>query len=288
MKRFEGHTLEDALQTAATALAVERYQLDYRVILEKRGFLGGTKRVVVEAAIADDADDRQPAGLTNASRPVVPPVVTERSGNRPFDRPQKKNRGQGQGQTRGPERSFRRRQEAEDLPAPADIIVEEAPEQGTESAEASRARTWVEELLTRMNFSVAVRSEETADQLTLRLYGGERKAFEAQDGELLDSVQVLVNKALVDRETGKPIELDTSGFKSRRTAHLAGQARAAADEVRASGRERLLPAMSPIERRIIHVTLQEEVDVTTQSRGDGFLKRVAVVPREVEAKQQES
>ena len=34
--------------------------------------------------------------------------------------------------------------------------------------------------------------------------------------------------------------------------------------------------MSPIERRIVHLTLQDDEQVTTESRGDGFYKRVAI------------
>jgi spoIIIJ-associated protein len=37
--------------------------------------------------------------------------------------------------------------------------------------------------------------------------------------------------------------------------------------------------MSPIERRIVHLALQDDEAVTTESRGDGFYKRVAVIPR---------
>jgi predicted RNA-binding protein Jag len=37
--------------------------------------------------------------------------------------------------------------------------------------------------------------------------------------------------------------------------------------------------MSPIERRIVHIALREDADVTTDSRGDGFFKRVAIIPR---------
>ena len=47
--RFEGRSVEEALQSAAEALGVERWQLTYHVLLEKRGFLGGVKRVVLEA-----------------------------------------------------------------------------------------------------------------------------------------------------------------------------------------------------------------------------------------------
>src|SRR5687767_9517951 len=50
-QRFEGRNLEDALQQAAQTLGVERWQLTYHVLLEKRGFLGGMKRVVLEAEV---------------------------------------------------------------------------------------------------------------------------------------------------------------------------------------------------------------------------------------------
>ena len=38
--------------------------------------------------------------------------------------------------------------------------------------------------------------------------------------------------------------------------------------------------MRPIERRIVHLALQDDADVTTESRGDGFYKRVAIMLRE--------
>ena len=60
-QRFEGHNLEEALNNAATAFSVERYQLTYHVVLEKRGFLGGMKRVVIEAEVNEDASAPAPS-----------------------------------------------------------------------------------------------------------------------------------------------------------------------------------------------------------------------------------
>ncbi|HYC62654.1 MAG TPA: Jag N-terminal domain-containing protein, partial [Thermoanaerobaculia bacterium] len=54
-QRFEGHNLEEALQNAAQTLGVERWQLTYHVLLEKRGFLGGVKRIVLEADVNTSA-----------------------------------------------------------------------------------------------------------------------------------------------------------------------------------------------------------------------------------------
>ena len=52
-------------------------------------------------------------------------------------------------------------------------------------------------------------------------------------------------------------------------------------EVRAARVERTagLKAMTPIERRIVHIALRDDTEVTTESRGEGFYKRVAILLR---------
>src|SRR5258705_9578338 len=59
-QRFEGKNLDEALTMASEAFGVERVQLTYHVVLEKRGFLGGFKRIVVEAEV-NEAAVAQPA-----------------------------------------------------------------------------------------------------------------------------------------------------------------------------------------------------------------------------------
>ena len=128
-------------------------------------------------------------------------------------------------------------------------------------------------------FDLVVRTEENETQINVRLYGSDTRRFVEHHGELLDAMQVLANKALVGRKTEKDIELDCEEFKSRRHEELEQKARELADLVRHNGGEQLLPAMTPIERRIVHLALQDDTEVATESRGDGFYKRVAIVPR---------
>jgi spoIIIJ-associated protein len=138
---------------------------------------------------------------------------------------------------------------------------------------------WCEDVLRLGSFNVIIRTEENDSQIQINLYGHDSRRFLDRNGELLDALQVLANKALVGRRIEKDIELDCSAFKERRNEEIGEQARATADRVRRDGREQLLPAMSPIERRIVHLALQDDADVTTESRGDGFFKRVAIKPR---------
>jgi len=140
-------------------------------------------------------------------------------------------------------------------------------------------RAWYAKVIELANLNLEIRTEENETQIIVRLFGGDARLLTEQHGELLDAIQVLGNKAMVGRKVEKEIELNCEAFKERRAEQLAEKARELADRVRDTGREQLLPAMTPIERRLVHLALQEDADVTTESRGDGFYKRVAIVMR---------
>lgn len=279
-QRFEGKNLEEALDAAAQALGVQRYQLTYHVVLEKRGFLGGMKRVVIEAAVNDSASEPEPIQQESSGRSLAP-----RSGDRVAEG-RARGRGRGDGRGRGGNRRERgggRRREHDDRDAlqPGDFteFAGEIPEQSAESDAAKSVREWCEQAIALAKLDLTVRSEENETQVIIRLYGRDGRRVTDHHGELLDALQVLANKALVGRKLEKDVELDCLEFKGRRTSELEEKARRIADQVRRDGREQLLPAMTPIERRIVHLALQDDGEVTTQSRGEGFYKRVAIVRR---------
>ena len=140
-------------------------------------------------------------------------------------------------------------------------------------------RGWCEEAIDLARLELTIRTEENDQQISVRLYGRDARRLIDHHGELLDALQVLANKSLVGRKVEKDIELDCQQFKGRRVEEIEHRARELADRVRRDGREQLLPAMSPIERRIVHLAFQDDSDVATESRGDGFYKRVALIPR---------
>src|SRR5688572_16012471 len=145
--RFEGRSVEEALQSAADTLGVERWQLTYHVLLEKRGFLGGVKRVVLEADI-NTAAAPPPA---NAAAPPVshdaPPRAPGR-GPRPSggfggnDRGGRGGRGRdsGGGEGRRGGRGRSRRGESDFVSGDFETFLGDVPEQGPESDGARAVR----------------------------------------------------------------------------------------------------------------------------------------------------
>jgi predicted RNA-binding protein Jag len=300
-QRFEGKNLEEALQAASEAFGVERWQLTYHVLLQKRGFLGGFKRVVIEAEVNVEAPP-PPAPLA----PLAPLPVHESDAprrERGAGRTSGGGRGRGgsgggrgRGDSRGGSRGGGgggrgRRSGGSDLRVgDFETFMGDVPEQGPESEAAKAVREWCETALSLAKLEVVVRTEENETQILVRLYGNDSGRLLDRQGELLDAVQVLANKALVGRKVEKEIELDCEEFKEKRNESLERKAFSVAERVSRGGREELLPPMSPIERRIVHLALQNHEDVTTESRGEGFYKRVAIILRSeaAEPAQQES
>ncbi len=285
-QRFEGRNLEDALQQATQTFGVDRWQLTYHVLLEKRGFLGGMKRVVIEAEVNTSASE--PAAPVAYAPPVsadARPPRRERGGgggggggrgggrSRDGQRGGGREGGGGRGRRgdRGGSREFRT--------GDFETFLGDVPEQGPESDAAKIVREWVETVVFLSKIDVVTRTEENDTQIHVKLYGADVAMLIDRHGELLDAIQVLANKTLVGRKVEKEIELDCESFKSSREEDLGRRAREVADRVRGGGREELLPSMSPIERRIVHIALRDDADVTTESRGDGFYKRVAIIRR---------
>ena len=284
-QQFEGKNLEEALTLAAQALSVDRYQLTYHVVQEKRGFLGAVKHVVIEAEVNQAAAPSNAEVAVPASRSSRAVAGDDREGAK-SGRPRSRGR---RSPGRGPRRDAGAGNRGNARPGDAlqsgdfERFAEEVPEQSAESVNAHDVRLWCEQLVTAASLELVVRTSENDEQIAVRLHGRDTARLGEQHGELLDAIQVLANKALVGRKTEKPIEFDCDAFKERRVGELEQKAHEIAERVRKDGREQLLPAMTPIERRIVHMALADATDVATESRGEGFYKRVAIVKRAAQA-----
>lgn len=276
-QRFEGRNLEEALDNAAKGLAVERYMVSYKTVMEKRGFLGGMKRVVIDAEVNDDAGNV--GQRAEVVRPPSEPLTMHGSRTSQSRQEHPRREGRGGGRNRKGRGDRDRQMTERPRAAVRAAFEEEIPPQGQQSEQAGTVAKWCEELLDLAELPFAVRTDETEESINVRLFGGDDERLLARGGEVIDAIQVLANKSLTGRSVEKMVELDFRDFKLRRSEELSQKARQLADRVRADGREQMLPAMNPIERRIVHVALRDDADVTTESRGEGFYKRVAIVPR---------
>ncbi len=128
-----------------------------------------------------------------------------------------------------------------------------------------------------LRFDLSVSAEWTDEGCWLNLSGEDAHFALAENGELLDAFEVLLFQAMgreLDRE--HRFVVDAEGFRQTRKAELHAMARFAADQVRKNGLPFTFGILNSTERRIIHMTLQKEEDLFTESVGEGRDRRLQV------------
>jgi spoIIIJ-associated protein len=170
--------------------------------------------------------------------------------------------------------------------APARVIASApagAVRAAEETEEMSGPAGMVHELLQRITDETGVRCRidvhEDEDALTAELVGGELGLLIGKHGQTLDAIQYLAN-AIVYRGEGdrKPIVIDAAGYRERREATLSALAVRSAEEAVRNGEPVELEPMSAIERKLVHVRLQDFPGVETRSEGNEPNRFVVVFP----------
>ncbi len=125
--------------------------------------------------------------------------------------------------------------------------------------------------------SVLFREEQ---KLGIRIESEHASIIIGKKGKNLDALQLLVNvyAGRLGREDMRII-LDSENYRIRREEALVRLAYETAEEVRRRRQSVLLEPMNPFERRIIHTTLNDIVDIETKSEGEGLYKQVRVLFR---------
>ena len=160
------------------------------------------------------------------------------------------------------------------LTAAAPTVAEEEP-----GSPAARLRELVERIAAALGTPVAVSIQEDEESLVATLSGPDLGLVIGKHGQTIDAIQYLANAILWrGREDRKNVVVDAAGYRERRRASLEQLADRAAGEARASGQPVPLEPMTAVERKIVHLHLQEREDVETTSEGTEPNRYVVVTP----------
>jgi spoIIIJ-associated protein len=133
-----------------------------------------------------------------------------------------------------------------------------------------------------MGLAAEVRVERGGEETDLRatVEGHGTSALVGRGGETIDALQYLVGQIASRAEGGqrRRVAVDADGYRARRAAALEELADRAAREAVEYGEEIELDAMTPHDRRIVHMALKDRTDVVTRSEGDEPRRRIIVEP----------
>jgi spoIIIJ-associated protein len=101
--------------------------------------------------------------------------------------------------------------------------------------------------------------------------GPDKNLLLRNDGSLLLALQHILNKI-----SPAKVQVDCEFFRRRKEKKIKEYAQQVGQQVAQSGREEILDFMNPYERRIVHIAVNQISGITSESIGDGFLKKVKV------------
>lgn len=140
-----------------------------------------------------------------------------------------------------------------------------------------KAQDFLTAVIIDLRFDLSVSSKWSDEGCILGLSGRDAPFLLNENGEMLDAFETLLFQ-IYGRELDREHRFicDADGFRQTRRAELQAMARFAANNVRKSDKPFIFGVLNSTERRVIHLTLQVEADLITESVGVGRERRLQI------------
>ena len=280
---IEEKSIDEAIEKACSEFGVSREKLNIEIISgESGGFLGlFSKKAKIKASLLSlDMD----FSFTDKPKPKSELKIKMDSKKNPEKEvPAEKSKKRMEPVAESAEKSL--------VPAPVAVtIADPIPV----SIMGTKAKDLLEGILLRISPEYKVIVNETQEKIILSIEGDESGLLIGKRGQNLDALQYILNKAInkIDNDH-KMILIDLGEYRKRREEFLLGLAEKIREKVKKTKKPVSLAHMNAHDRRIIHMVLQEDESLTTQSRGEGKYRKVVILParagnnKRIRAKKQE-
>lgn len=146
-------------------------------------------------------------------------------------------------------------------------------------------KTTIEQLLEKMGFSGQVTLAESQDDENVIcniITETDSNFLIGQYGANLQAIQhlarLMVRKSLPEKIR---FTLDVNSYRQQKNQSIIEQARVAAEEALTQRRAIFMKPMSTYERRIVHLELSKNPEVSTESTGEGEDRKIVVKPADL-------
>lgn len=170
---------------------------------------------------------------------------------------------------------------------PEDAPAEEVPEEKAEEEKpfdpeeqkkvAEEARKFLENVFRGMHLPVIMECMMNEERILFSLHGEGLGILIGKHGQTLDALQYLTNLAAGKAAHGRYfVMLDVENYRERRKDTLEALAKRLAGKVKRTGEPVKLEPMPAGERRIIHLALQDDDAVITESEGEAPYRYITI------------
>ena len=135
-------------------------------------------------------------------------------------------------------------------------------------------------LLERMGVHAEVDGLLKEADLCLEIKGDQEGMLIGKNGRTLEALQILINRMINKRvKESVRVVLDVNHYRERRADSLTKMATRLGEKAKMTGKTVTIGPYNAHDRRIIHIALQDDPSLQTQSIGEGDLKEISIIPR---------
>jgi len=145
-----------------------------------------------------------------------------------------------------------------------------------------RARQVLESILRHLEVQAEVNVRNVEDDVLFDLTGDSSGVLIGRRGQMLDALEYLLNRVAARDESGSArIVVDSENYRARRREALEELARRMGEQAKKKRKSVTLNPMSPRDRRIVHLILQQDTALVTKSSGKGYFRKLIIIPAEM-------
>ena len=135
---------------------------------------------------------------------------------------------------------------------------------------------FVQSVTDAMGLDLEVAVEPIADGTRIVIAGDGCDVFVRRRAAALDALQHVVNAAFRRKHPSRHIVVDCLDYRKGKDAELQETAVLLAGRARETGEPQEMGPLNPYARRLVHLAIAAEPDVSSESSGDAFMKTVVI------------
>lgn len=157
------------------------------------------------------------------------------------------------------------------------VVVEDGITKAEQDFIADTGKEFLLGMFGKMGLSVQIEKLTTKDKITFQVHGEDLGILIGKHGQTLDAIQYLTN-LVANKEVHRrcQIVVDVENYRARREETLIQLAHRLGAKVRRTRQKIALEPMNAFERKIIHVALQNEKHIKTDSEGQEPYRHIVI------------
>jgi len=143
------------------------------------------------------------------------------------------------------------------------------------------AQETLKKIISLISVGTKISAEKIGDDIILNIIEGNNPGtLIGHRGKTLEALEFIVNK-VVNKASEKKVKVivDSENYRQRREEFLKRLAFKMGEKAKKTKQTVIIDPISPHDRRIVHLALKGDHQISTKSKGEGIFKKVFIIPK---------